>query len=91
MSSAIAIRDFNGSNIQVTVMNDRAQGGSAGLSNASRASIELMQNRRMTEDDGKGVTEPLNETNSDGTGLRINAKYYMQIFNWKNARSLQRD
>lgn len=40
IDSAIAMRDQNGSNIQVTVMNDRAQGGSADLS--GKASIELM-------------------------------------------------
>ena len=40
-------------------MNDRAQGGSADLS--GKATIELMQNRRLTEDDGKGVVEALNE------------------------------
>jgi len=40
VDSAIAMRDQNGSNIQVTVMNDRAQGGSADLS--GKANIELM-------------------------------------------------
>jgi len=32
VDSAIAMKDKNGSNIQVTVMNDRPQGGSADLS-----------------------------------------------------------
>ena len=41
VDSAIAIRDQNGRNVQVTIMNDRAQGGSADLS--KKASIELMQ------------------------------------------------
>jgi len=40
VDTAIAIRDTNGSNVQVTVMNDRAQGGSADVSR--HASIELM-------------------------------------------------
>jgi len=69
------MRDFNGSNLQVTVMNDRAQGGSADLN--SKASIELMQNRRITEDDNKGAVEPLNETDSSGIGIKVNANYYM--------------
>ena len=51
---AIAMRDSsNGSNIQVTVMNDRAQGGSADLHDSN--TIELMQNRVLVRDDDKGV------------------------------------
>ena len=45
-------------------MNDRAQGGSADLTD--KASIELMQNRRILFDDDLGIEEPLNETESDG-------------------------
>jgi len=88
VDSAIAMRDQNGSNLQVTIMNDRAQGGSADLS--QKASIELMQNRRTTEDDNKGVIEPLNETDRDGVGLKTTAKYYMQIFDFVSAKSKQR-
>jgi hypothetical protein len=40
-------------------MNDRAQGGSADI---RKGAIELMQHRRITEDDNKGVGECLNET-----------------------------
>ena len=40
VDSAIAMRDRSGSNLQVTVMNDRAQGGAADLS--EKATIELM-------------------------------------------------
>lgn len=47
-------------------MTERAQGGSADL---NKASIEIMQSRRLTEDDNKGVIEPLNETTPDGAGL----------------------
>ena len=89
VDSAIAMRDFNGSNLQVTVMNDRAQGGSADLN--SKASIELMQHRRITEDDNKGAIEPLNETDSSGVGIKATATYYMQIFDYQHHRSLQRD
>jgi len=52
ITSAIAMRDANGSNIQVTIMPDRSQGGSADI---QKATIELMQNRRLTDDDNKGV------------------------------------
>lgn len=45
VDSAIAMRDMNGSNVQVTIMNDRPQGGSAGISD--KATIELMQQRRL--------------------------------------------
>lgn len=56
INSAIAIRSPDSSN-QVTVMNDRAQGGSV-LENGA---IELMQNRRLLVDDERGVEEALNE------------------------------
>lgn len=44
-------------------MTERPQGGSVDL---NKGSIELMQSRRLTEDDNKGVIEPLNETDSNG-------------------------
>jgi hypothetical protein len=56
-------------------MNDRAQGGSADLHDNS--TIELMQNRIALVDDNKGLNEYLNETEADGLGLRVTAKYYM--------------
>lgn len=40
IASAISMRDNNGSNVQVTIMNDRTQGGSADIGN--QATIELM-------------------------------------------------
>jgi hypothetical protein len=67
-------------------MNDRPQGGTAIQGNNT---IELMQHRRTTDDDAKGVLEALNETDSNGEfGLRVNARYYMQIFDFKRAKSL---
>ena len=60
VDSAIMMRDQNKSNLQVTVMNDRAQAGTADLTD--KATIEFMQNRRILQDDLKGVQEPLNET-----------------------------
>jgi hypothetical protein len=41
-----------------------------------------MQNRRILFDDDLGIEEPLNETESDGLGLRVNALYYMHIFDF---------
>lgn len=69
-------------------MNDRPQGGSADLHDNN--TIELMQNRVLLVDDDKGVVEELNETESDGLGLRITAKYYMQIFDRVKGESVQR-
>ena len=86
IDSAIAMRDTSGSNIQVTVMNDRAQGGSADLS--GKAQIEIMQQRRGGFDDDKGVQEFLNETDSNGQGVQVTARYYLQIFNFENGNSL---
>ena len=55
------MQDRNGSNVMVTVMNDRAQGGSADLSD--KATIEIMQHRRQVMADGRdGFEEALNET-----------------------------
>jgi hypothetical protein len=49
-----------------------------------------MQNRRILFDDDLGIEEPLNETQSDGLGIRVNALYYMHIFDFNKAKSLQR-
>lgn len=76
IDSAIAMRDRNGSNVQVTVMNDRAQGGSADLSD--KATIELMQQRRhSTTDDFEGIKEALNEMTAAQYGVKVNAQYNM--------------
>ena len=70
-------------------MNDRAQGGSADLS--SKGAIELMQQRRLMEDDNKGVDEPLNETDLAGNGVKSTAVYHMQIFDLDKGHSKQRE
>lgn len=77
VDSAIAMRDQSGSNVQVTVMNDRPQGGSADLTD--KATIELMQQRRLMSKDGtNGFDESLNETSTDyPNGLPVNAQYNM--------------
>lgn len=67
-------------------MNDRPQGGSS-LQNGR---IELMQHRRVPADDGKGVTEQLNERDADGKGIRVPASYYVQLHNLSETESVQR-
>ena len=62
--------------LQMTVMNERSQGGSV----IEQGRIELMQNRRLYHDDHRGVGEPLNETDSNGNGITVPATYYFQIF-----------
>lgn len=70
-------------------MNDRPQGGSADLS--SKGSIELMQHRRLLRDDDLGLEEFLNETGSDGQGIRVTARYQVQIFDTLRGQSRQRN
>lgn len=89
ISSAIAVRDTNTSNLQVTIMNDRPQGGAADVSDNN--TIELMQHRRLLADDEKGLpgSDTLNETTTDDDiGIRVNARYYMQIFDTTKSPSL---
>ena len=56
------------------------------------STIELMQHRRHFDWDYKGNAEAVNETDiaGDGTGIRSNARYHMQIFNTDKGKSLQR-
>ena len=90
IDSAIAMRDHSGlSNLQVTVMNDRPQGGAADLS--SKANIELMQHRRILRDDQLGVEEFLNETDSKTDGIRVTARYQVQVFDTTRGTSKQRE
>lgn len=83
INSAIAFRNQN---TQMTVMNDRSQGGAV----IEDGAIELMQNRRLLFDDARGVGEALNETDSEGRGIEVNARYFVQIFDTTKASSLQR-
>ena len=69
VTSAIAIRDVETS-VQMTVMNDRAQGGSA----IEDGTIELMQHRRLTVHDNRGVEEPLDEIDRT-TEIELETKY----------------
>ena len=49
-----------------------------------------MQNRRINKDDGRGMGEPLNETDSSGDGISVPETYYVQLFNRQVRDSLQR-
>ncbi len=49
-------------NVQMAVMNDRAEGGSA----YKNGRIELLINRRFATDDDLGLGQPLNETDAHG-------------------------
>ena len=82
INSALAIRSPS-TNMQLTIMNDRSQGGSV-LSNGV---IELMQNRRLLHDDGRGVGEPLDETNTLGWGIQVNTRYFVQLFDYTKTAS----
>jgi len=87
VNSGIAMRDIN-SNLQATVINERSQAGAADLS--MKNGIEIIQNRRLIFDDDRGVGEPLNETDSDGYGMQVNARYWLQIHDWNMTHSQQR-
>ena len=71
---------------QFTVMNDRSQAGAS----LYPGNIQLMQNRRLSADDNKGVDQFLNETDAFGQGIRIYATYYVQLFDTASSTSLQR-
>jgi len=83
VNSAISIKD--GDRV-FTVMNDRAQAGAS----LAPGNIQLMQNRRIEQDDGKGMGEWLDEKDANGNGIRVPATYFVQIFNQSAGPSLQR-
>lgn len=83
VQSAIAIVEDDW---QLTVMNSRSQGGSVIVDGR----IELMQNRRINNDDWRGMGEPLNETDANGDGISVPATYFVQLFDRSQRKSLQR-
>lgn len=92
VTTAIAIKDQNTNQPnftekQITILNDRSQGGSAGLRDGRN--IELMQQRRGKRHDHYGVFEPLNDLDEWGRGIQVSASYYMLIED-KNSLSSQR-
>lgn len=74
--------------VQVTVMNERSQAGSATL---TKGTIELMHNRRLLFDDDRGAGEPLNETDGKGYGMKVNSRYWLNIFDLQHGESSQRE
>ena len=70
----------------MTIMTDRSQGGAV----IDKSKIELMINRRLYYDDNRGVDEALNETDSLGHGITVPLSFYMEIFLYKEDKSLQR-
>lgn len=61
-------------------MTEHTTAGTADL--MERATIELVHNRRL---------QALNEVDQAGWGTKVNAKYWMQIFDQTRASSLQRE
>lgn len=85
VNSAIAVVD-NDQSLQLTVMNDRSQGGSIN----ENCRIELMINRRLQHDDKRGVNQALNETDTADRGISVPATFYVQYFNYTKQKSMQR-
>ncbi|XP_050518494.1 lysosomal alpha-mannosidase isoform X2 [Diabrotica virgifera virgifera] len=75
VTSKIVIKDQE-KHMQMAILTDRSQGGSSLENNQ----IELMVHRRTIFDDGKGVGEPLSETefNSD-LGMYARGTHYLLI------------
>lgn len=74
VTSKISIRDGNG--IELSVLNDRAQGGTS----MNDGEIEVMVHRNCLHDDAFGVTEALNET-AFGKGLVVRGSHYLTVGN----------
>ena len=86
VNSAIVMRDSK-RNLQVTVSNDRSQGGSV----LKKGRIEFMQHRRLYYDDYRGVGEALNEIDAKtGKPILVTANYHLQIFDMSKEKSYQR-
>jgi hypothetical protein len=84
VTTGIAIQ---GEDLQLTVLNDKSQAGSAEI---IPGRVELIHNRRLITDDNKGVIEPLNETDSQGYGIKVDTQYYVRINKIKESHSFQR-
>ncbi|CAK65951.1 unnamed protein product (macronuclear) [Paramecium tetraurelia] len=77
VTSAIYIQDGQEC---VGLLNDRSQGGSS-LENGQ---IEIMIQRRLLQDDSRGVGEALKETDEKGNGLVQNIQHKLTFFNIQN-------
>jgi len=72
INSAISMKDIS-SGRKFTVMNERSQSGSS----LFPGEIELMQNRAIPGNDGKGEDGYYYERNSFNRGIRVPATYYV--------------
>jgi lysosomal alpha-mannosidase len=90
ITSWIFIRDLI-KNLQLTVLPDRAQGGSS----LTDGSVELMIHRRLSRDDGYGMEEELNELGYDGKGLVVRGKHLLLLStieeSMKNVKKLSKE
>ena len=89
INSRIFIRDEDSSQVkrQLTIVNDRSQGGSS----IDDGSIEIMLHRRVLHDDSLGVSEPLNELGSDNNGLVANGLLHLFFNTTSNSARLHRE
>jgi hypothetical protein len=85
INQAIVIQDEE-QNLAFVVTNDRAQGGSV----IENGRIEFMHNRRLFEDDSRGVGEPLSENGTYGNGISVQATYTVHFVNKTQTYSKQR-
>ncbi|ESO12627.1 hypothetical protein HELRODRAFT_62270, partial [Helobdella robusta] len=74
VSSRIYIQDSR-QGIQLTVLNDRSQGGTS----LREGHLELMIHRRNFNDDSLGVDEPLNEPGIDSKGIAARGLHYVLL------------
>ncbi|CAG2118606.1 unnamed protein product, partial [Medioppia subpectinata] len=86
VNSRIAIRDEK-QDIQMTVLNDRSQGGSS----IKDGTVELMVHRRDLYDDHFGVGEALNEPGVDGKGLQVRGKFWVLFTSIAEAAEAHRE
>ena len=59
----------------MAVVLDRTQG----CASLQDGAMEFMVHRRLVEDDGRGVDEPLNEPGTDGKGLTVTGTHYLLL------------
>ena len=86
INSAISMVDVNNGK-KFTVMNDRPQSGSA----LHEGGVQFMQNRRIPDDDGRGMGEWVNEMDQWNNGIRVKATYHVDIYHpGKNCPMKQR-
>jgi hypothetical protein len=71
----------------MTVSNSHSQAGSS----IKEGRIELVQHRTTYEDDDRGLNESLYDVDAQGNPIRVHATYHVQVFDYKNEKSTQRE